>query len=174
MKTDPSKKCTGLGGAFDAESGNCTIDLTKDDHGSVSSKGMLPFFVLQIAVAIGTSILSTYYGYSVYPPNNEATYVITAIMVFLSTIMIWYKVGEWKETMLRTAIAVLTIGGMSWIIGSFFYWDAAAFLDVTMFTNGPVMSVMYGLPIFAFLSFLLVDPQQRQSATSGSFMALEQ
>ena len=163
--SDPAIECSGMGGSYDAESGKCTVDLKSGGKpGSIFSGGLLPYFILQICVGVGTTVLSSYYAITILPTNYWATYIISGIVIVISAIMMWYKIGNWKEALVRLTVSIVTITAMSWIVGVIFNWDIAEYVDLESFAGGPLLSVVYGVPVVAVLVFILVDPQQKSAA----------
>jgi hypothetical protein len=63
-----------------------------------------------------------------------------------------------------TAIAII---GISSITGIIYYWNAWLLLDVMWIAENPLISAVYGIPISALLSILLIDSPTERQEKSG-------
>jgi hypothetical protein len=162
-KISGSDACNFLGGNYDHDDGTCDIPVKKDRTRSILDRGgLLFFFALQIVIGGISVILSTYYTPTDLPANWWTSYIMLAIVLILSTLMYWYKLGSWREALLRSLVSLVIISITSVVIGWIYFWNFTLYWGIIGFAGLPIAATIAGVVISALISIVLVSPSNRK------------
>lgn len=166
---DKAGACEVLGGTWNGAGNKCTLpgDRAEVDAASTSitrDEHYAWFFILQVIVGTTTAIAGTYYNYTFAPPYWWSNFAILGIMVVVVLVMTWFKIANWTESIIRVAVTTLVIVGVSIGIGIIYYWDASVVIDINWIFNWPIISAIFGVPLSAFLSIVLLDMPRREKS----------
>ena len=161
---DAQDTCKLIGGNYDFDDETC--DLPMDDPtqpASVTSKPVfVAFFVLQVLVGSGTTIIAVWYSPTDLPPTWWTSYVILGVVYFLTVLVFYYKFTEWKEAFARASIALITVAVASVVTGWLYYWDISLYWGFVEFAGLPIAATIPGIVITSLLSIVIVDLEKRK------------
>jgi hypothetical protein len=167
-RIDSDDLCTLLGGDFDFETDQCTFKIPAEhDKASIIDQTTFVFFVMQIVIGCATTVFAVYYNPISIPVEWWVQYIAMAISTFIAFLMYWIKTKQIRESVLRTAVSLVTIMLFSTAFGCLLRWDLLAYITLEAFSAEPATATISGIIVAALLSYVITPPEERFEGSKG-------
>lgn len=167
-KISSGKMCYMLGGDFDRGDETCDIPMrTPDFPRSVLKKGMMKFYMIQMAGGVISSVTVTFLRNTRFPSTWWTTFPLLLLVSFIAFMMWSFKMGSSTEALARTVLSVVIIYSISVVVGIIYEWDLFIYLELMEFARFPTASTIAGMGVASLMSVILIRDDERKDDLSN-------